>query len=155
MNRRMESTSQRPPLWSGLNHDTVSAILADAENRWARTGQVLQTAGQPGTRLFLVRNGRARYYHITASGDEILLRILAPGDVFGLVALLTRPMQYMVNVDAISDCDLLSWGHRTIRSFVSSHPQLAENALHISLGYLKAYVPSRRQRKEVFSAQAG
>lgn len=100
----------------------------------------MQAAGQPGTHLFLVRKGRARYYYTTPSGHEILLRILAPGDVFGLVALLNRPMQYMLNVDAISDCDLLSWGHRKICSFVSSHPQLPENALYISLEYLKAYV---------------
>jgi len=68
-----------------------------------------------------------------------MLRILAPGDVFGLVTLLPRPMYYMVNVDAISDCNLLVWEHARLRKFARAFPQLAENALHISLRYLKGY----------------
>ncbi len=68
-----------------------------------------------------------------------MLRILAPVDVFGLVTMLARPMPYMANVDAISDCNLLVWKHATIRTFAEAHPVLAENALRISLGYLKRY----------------
>jgi CRP/FNR family transcriptional regulator, nitrogen oxide reductase regulator len=127
-------------LLARLDQQTVEAILAGAQKREVQAGRMLQTAGEPGTHLCVLRKGRARYFKTTESGDEIMLRILAPGDVFGLVTLLTRPMSYMVNVDAISDCNLLVWEHARVRKFARAHPQLAENALHISLRYLKGYM---------------
>src|SRR5208282_6722827 len=87
-----------------LDQQTVHAILAGAEKRQVKAGRILQTAGEPGTHLCVLRKGRARYFKTTESGDEILIRMLAPGDVFGLVTLLARPMSYMVNVDTMSDC---------------------------------------------------
>jgi CRP/FNR family transcriptional regulator, nitrogen oxide reductase regulator len=126
-------------LLARLDSQTVNAILAEAERRQVKAGRVLQTAGEPGTHLCILRKGRARYFKTIESGDEIMLRILAPGDVFGLVTLLSRPMPYLVNVDAISDCTLLVWEHARIRTLAKAHPELAENALQISLRYLKGY----------------
>ncbi|MFZ0292806.1 MAG: Crp/Fnr family transcriptional regulator [Candidatus Sulfotelmatobacter sp.] len=126
-------------LLAKLDQQTVQAILAEAEKRQVKAGRILQTTGDLGTHLCILRKGRARYYKTTESGDEIMLRILVPGDVFGLVTLLARPMPYMANVDAISDCNLLVWEHTRIRMFAEAHPVLAENALRISLGYLKRY----------------
>jgi CRP-like cAMP-binding protein len=74
-----------------------------------------------------------------------MLGILAPGDVFGLVTLLARPTPYLANVDAISDCNLLVWKHARIRTLAKAHPVLAENALQISIGYLKAYSDRHRR----------
>jgi CRP-like cAMP-binding protein len=126
-------------LLARLDQQTVKAILAGAQKQEVQAGRILQTAGEPGTHLCVLRKGRARYFKTTESGDEIMLRILAPGDVFGLVTLLARPMSYMVNVDAISDCNLLVWEYASVRKFVRAHPQLTENALRISLRYLKRY----------------
>jgi CRP/FNR family transcriptional regulator, nitrogen oxide reductase regulator len=131
--------SHEVALLARLDQNTVETILAEAEKRQVKAGRMLQAAGEPGTHLCVLRKGRGRYFKMTESGDEIMLRILAPGDVFGLVTLLARPMSYMVNVDAISDCSLLVWEHARIRAFAVSHPQLAENALRISLRYLKGY----------------
>jgi CRP/FNR family transcriptional regulator, nitrogen oxide reductase regulator len=122
-----------------LDQQTVNAILEKAEKRQVKAGRMLQTAGEAGKHLCILQNGRARYYKTTLSGDEITLRVLGPGDVFGLVTLLARPMSYMVNVDAVSDCNLFVWRHVIIRTFAEAHPQLAENALLISLRYLKGY----------------
>lgn len=132
-------------LLAKLDQQTVYAILAEAEKRQVKAGRILQTTGEPGTHLCILRKGRARYYQTTESGDEIIIGILAPGDVFGLVTLLARPMPYLANVDAISDCNLLVWKHATIRTFAKAHPVLAENALQISIGYLKAYSDRHRR----------
>jgi CRP-like cAMP-binding protein len=126
-------------LLAKLDQPTVHAILAEAEKRQVKACEILQTTGELGTHLCILQKGRARYYKTTESGDEIMLRILAPGDVFGLVTLAAHPMPYMANVDAISDCNLLVWKHARIRAFAKAYPLLAENALQISLGYLKRY----------------
>lgn len=140
MNYRRSVTQPIVALLANLEPGPVEAFLAQSEKRVFKAGQLLQTAGQSGTHLFLVRAGRARYYNTTESGDEIVFRMLTPGDVCGLVTLLKRPLPYMVNVDAISDGVLLAWERRSVRNFVRSHPQISENALQITLRYLKGYV---------------
>jgi CRP-like cAMP-binding protein len=90
--------------------------------------------------LFLVQRGRARLYHLTKHGDLVLLARLVPGDVIGLEAALKHPPPYMATAEAISGCEVLAWEHSVIRKLVSLHPLLAENALHISLGYLRTYI---------------
>ena len=135
----------RPALFARLDQGVVSEIMAAAERWQVEAGQIVQAAGQPGTHLSLICKGRVRYYNTTHSGEEIALRILAPGDVIGLVALLSQPMCYMASVDAVSDCELLSWEHKKIRDFATAYPQIPENALQMSLRYLKAYT-SRHSR---------
>jgi len=46
----------------------------------------------------------------------------------------------MVTTEAITDCEVLACGHSVIRQLVSTHPLLAENALHISLSYLRTHI---------------
>jgi len=131
---------EQPALFAGLDAQTVQSILAEGQPRQAKAGQVLQITGQPGTHLFLLRTGRVRYFNTTESGQEISLYILAPGDAFGLVALLDQPMTYMASADALSDSEFLAWKHESIRALARTHPQISENAMQISLRYLKEYV---------------
>jgi len=130
----------QPALLAGLDQQTVLSIMAQGQARQVKAGQTLQNAGQPGTHLFLLRKGRARYYNTTESGQEISLYVLAPGDAFGLVALLDRSMTYMASADALSDCEFMAWRHESIRDLAKAHPQISENAMQISLRYLKEYV---------------
>jgi len=66
-----------------LDQQTAEAVLARAQKREVQAGRILQTADEPGTHLCVARKGRSRYFKTTESGDEIMLRILAAGDVFG------------------------------------------------------------------------
>ena len=90
--------------------------------------------------MFLVQSGRARYYHLTKHGEVVLLARLVPGDVIGLVALLRTQSTYMATAEAVSDCELLSWDHSAIRKLAHRYPLLGENALHIGLDYVRAYI---------------
>jgi len=46
----------------------------------------------------------------------------------------------MATAEAISDCEVLVWEHSVIRKLVSLYPLLAENALHLALGYLRTFI---------------
>lgn len=125
---------------SGLERPAAHTILAAAQIQRISAERNISTEGSPATRLFLVQSGRARFYHLTKQGEVVLLAWLVPGDVIGLGAALKSSPPYMATAEAISDCEVLAWEHSVIRKLVSLHPLLAENALHISLGYLRTYI---------------
>jgi CRP/FNR family transcriptional regulator len=127
-------------LLADLDKRAVNTILSFAATQKSPARRQLLTEGQPATHLFMLKTGHIRYYKTTKSGDEIVLCMLANGDVFGLGTLLKRPTNYMGSAEAMSDCDLLVWEHASIRTQAAAHPRLAENALRIVLQYLRSYV---------------
>jgi CRP-like cAMP-binding protein len=124
---------------TGLRSSAVEAILAAAQKKQAPAKRLLVIAGEPATELFLLVQGRVRYYKTTKAGDEIVLGILVDGDAFGLGTLLASPPPYIANAETSSECDFLTWKHATIRELAAKYPELAENALRIVLRHLKQY----------------
>lgn len=140
MNGQSPSPFLRTNFLAGLDQGAVKTILsAGTRQRFPAKCQLL-IAGQPATNLFMLRSGRIRYYKTTKAGEDIVLYMLASGDIFGLGTLLKRPTTYMGSAEALSACDLLVWEHAAIRTQAAAHPQLAENALRIVLQYLRSYV---------------
>src|SRR5207248_7876951 len=53
-----------------------------------RRGEVVFHQGDPGEALHVVRQGRVKIVLLSESGEEAVLGLLGPGDVFGEMALL-------------------------------------------------------------------
>jgi hypothetical protein len=76
---------------AGIGRDELSEILGAAKIRKIGARQVILREGTRPTQLFLLKSGRAKFYRLTRSGGEVLLSLLAPGEVFGLSSLLAHP----------------------------------------------------------------
>ena len=118
----------------------MHVILAAAQIRRISAKHIITTEGDRATHLFLVQRGQARFYHLTKQGELVVLAWLVPGDVIGLVALLTSPLAYMASAEATSDCELLVWNRSVIRKLAARYPLLGENGLHMALRYLRDYI---------------
>ena len=138
--RSVLSAARSSSLLTGLEPTDVEAILDAALVRRISAKDNITTGGHRASHMFLVQSGRARYYHLTKHGEVVQLARLVPGDVIGLVALLRTQSTYMATAEAVSDCELLSWDHSAIRKLASRYPLLGENALHIGLEYVRAYI---------------
>jgi CRP-like cAMP-binding protein len=126
-------------LFAGFTSSEIQAIRSSAARRNFRAGQIICRTGESATHLFLLETGAVNYYRVTEEGSEILLTRLSPGEAFGLGTLLPRPTRYIGTAESISQCEIYIWEHRWVRQFAVSHPRLAENALRISLEYIRLY----------------
>jgi CRP-like cAMP-binding protein len=86
-----------------------------------------------------VIHGRARGFCFATSGEKIPVRWFPPGEVFGGAALLSKPLDYLVSTEAVTDTTTLEWDRATIRSFSAQFPQLLENGLLIAYDYFVLY----------------
>ena len=118
----------------------TSAILAAARLKTWNPREIIVRAGDHASRLFLLKAGQVKYFKSTLQGDEVILGLLRPGDVFGIGTLLTKPAKYVGTAEAVGACQALVWEHQRIRKLAREYPQLAENALRIVLHYLRSYV---------------
>jgi len=141
IDRRRDGTRtlSMPAFLSGLTASTKKLILESAEHRLFRGNSLIVNAGDPATRLFLLRTGKVKYYRLSRKGDEVLLWWVSPGEIFGIGALAAAPLRYIGTAEAIGDCELLVWSRKKIRQLVANNNQLAQNTLAILMHFLSEY----------------
>ena len=130
----------RPRLFDGLAPLAVEEIVAAATPRRFPANSVVISQGQPAGRLFLLTQGRARYFFIAEGGRKLLLHWLVPGEIFGGAALQPEPAPYIVGTEMVQDAAALVWERSSIRRFAGKYPRLLDNALPIFADYLVIYV---------------
>jgi len=128
-----------PRLFSGLGHTDIAGIMAAGVIRRFGAGQIVVQADDPGTHLFLIKTGAVDYYKLTSEGQQVLITQLGPGDHFGLVTMLAKPVGYMGTAETTRETVIHVWEHTWIRRFVAKHPTLMENAFRIALEYVRLY----------------
>jgi CRP/FNR family transcriptional regulator, nitrogen oxide reductase regulator len=126
-------------LFSGLHENQIRAIEAVAIRRKFEASQIIVTAHEPAKSLFLVATGCVDYYVTNEAGQDILLRRLVAGDVFGVGSMLSRPIGYIGTAKAVQHIQVLEWKDRVMRQLARTYPQLTENALRTVLRYLALY----------------
>ena len=127
-----------PRFLEGLTQPELQSILAAATLRRYLVNSVIVNQGHPAEHLFLLLNGRARYFFITPDGQKILLHWLPPGEMLGGAALLSKRYHYLVSAEAVRNSCALVWDRATIRGLSTKCPRLLENALSIAWDYLNA-----------------
>jgi CRP-like cAMP-binding protein len=89
--------------------------------------------------LYVLLKGRAQLSRPVRSGNDVLVSVLVPGDVFGLVCLLTRRARYMGTAEAMEACEAIVWDRATVQRLARPYPQLTANALTIALAMVAKF----------------
>jgi len=126
-------------LFSGLQDNEIKAIRNAATRREFEASRIIVMANEPADRLFLIETGFVDYYVTSDAGQDILLRRLASGDVFGQASLLARPIGYLGTAKAVQHIRVLQWKDGVIQQLAKTYPQIIENALRTALRYLALY----------------
>ena len=130
----------KPRFLEGLTPPATKTVIAAATQRRFLPNYILTNQGEPADHVFLLLQGRARYFYMTNEGEKMLLWWLRAGEIFGGAALSSRPRDYLVSTETVKSSCALVWDRATIRKLAGLYPQLVENALAIISDYLDAYL---------------
>jgi CRP/FNR family transcriptional regulator, nitrogen oxide reductase regulator len=128
----------KPRFLEGLAPPEIRTIAAAATLRRVLANSIVTHQGDPAAHLFLLLQGRARYFYMTNEGQKILLRWMRAGEIFGAAALLSKPRNYLVSTETVRNSYALAWSRDSIRSLMLRYPLLLENALAIFSDYVDA-----------------
>jgi CRP-like cAMP-binding protein len=83
---------------------------------------ILFAEGEPGDELFILQNGSVKITKI-ANGNEVLLAVLKPTDIFGEMALLeSKPRS--ANAIAYEDCTVMTVNWENFQNMAKINPQI-------------------------------
>ena len=111
------------PLFAGLTDAALERIAASGTEREVEAGQVLALPGDPGSGMFVIREGEVT---VEARSGPIAL---GPGDFFGELALLVPDAGRVARVRAATHARCLSIPRNDFLALLESEPPLALEVL--------------------------
>lgn len=124
------------PLFAELEPEAFDDILQTAHARHYPKGGVVFSQNEAAHSFFLLLHGRLRVTQVTAAGEQIVVRFVNPGDIFGVAMALGRDT-YPGTSHAVVDCLALLWPSAVWPQLIGRHPQLAANTMRMIGGRLQ------------------
>ena len=111
-----------------LGRDELDEILREARSaRYAKNSAIFEQ-GEDAHSFFLLLHGHVRASKTTPTGEQIVVRYVAPGETFG-VAMAIGLARYPATATAVDDSVVLAWPTPAWPRLVEKFPALATNTL--------------------------
>jgi CRP-like cAMP-binding protein len=118
------------PLFRGLSADQRLEIASLARDRELRRREILSREGEAAEETSLLGTGRLKVTQLAASGHEVLLRLIGPGEVCGGLGVPVGGI-FPTSAEALETSHVLSWEQRALTGLFDRFPVLGRNALRI------------------------
>lgn len=115
-------------IFQAMNDDDLDNILAMASVRRLPEGTAAFTQGHEANEFFCLLNGCLKVTQTTLDGQQVVVRHVNPGDIFGIAMAMRRP-DYPASAVAIVESLVLVWSSSQWDAFTRRCPTLALNAL--------------------------
>ncbi|MFC0012702.1 Crp/Fnr family transcriptional regulator [Devosia nitrariae] len=106
----------------------LDRMLDQATVRRVPAGEAVFEQGQKATAFFLLLHGRLKVMQVTPDGQQIIVRMVHPGDIFGFAKALQRD-DYPGTPVAAAESLVLSWPDTLWEELVEKNPNLVVNAM--------------------------
>ena len=95
-------------MFEGLAPEQMDDVLADAQSvRYAKSSDVFQQDAEAQS-FYLLLHGHLRVYRLTPDGQQVVVRYISPGEIFGVATALGRST-YPATAAAVVDSVALVW----------------------------------------------
>ena len=115
-------------IFQGVPDEDIDAVLALARPRRLEEGTVVFRQGAPAKEFFLLLSGRLRVQQTTPDGQQIVVRHINPGELFGIAPAVHRP-DYPGTAVAMVEGLALVWPVGQWDVFIGRNPAFAMGAM--------------------------
>ncbi|PVE23022.1 Crp/Fnr family transcriptional regulator [Microvirga sp. KLBC 81] len=116
------------PMFAGVAPDDINEILKEAQSvRYPKGTNVFQQ-DEEARSFFVLLHGHLRVMKITPDGQQVVVRFVTPGDLFGIAMAMAR-RTYPATAMAVVDSVALVWPSAAWPRLVAKHPSLAVNTI--------------------------
>jgi CRP/FNR family transcriptional regulator, nitrogen oxide reductase regulator len=134
----------RLPFFAGLPQTEMAAVNSLFQEQGYQPEESIYFAGDPPAFLYVVAVGKVKLLRHTLGGQDVLLEILAPGELFGTLAAL-GDKHYTDTAQAQTICCVLAIGTDDFQQILHRFPTVALNVLNIIAERLQEAYDTIRQ----------
>jgi CRP/FNR family transcriptional regulator/CRP/FNR family cyclic AMP-dependent transcriptional regulator len=119
---------RKSALFRDLPGDTLQRLVAIAQRRSYRRGELIVRQGDPGDTFFVITDGEVKVLVGAQTGDQAMVAIFGPGDCFGELSLIDGEPR-SASVEAIDHVETIILWRRDFMDFVDANPQFMKRLL--------------------------
>lgn len=127
---------QKSNLFGNVAPETLEAALSSAISRAVEEDAYFFFQGDLATHVYLLVEGRVKLLQVTPAGQQVIMRMLTPGETFAGIALLKPKAGYPVSAQAVENSTALAWEAPVLRSLAEQDPAVALNTAQVVTGYM-------------------
>lgn len=116
------------PMFAGLEANKLDEILKQAQSVRYPKGTNVFDQDAVAKSFFVLLHGHLRVTKLTPNGQQVVVRFVAPGEIFGIAKAIGRTT-YPGTATAVVDSVALVWPSAAWPRLVERNPALAANAL--------------------------
>src|SRR5262249_39013607 len=117
------------PLFAGLaERDLAGLAAASRADRYAPEATLFRQ-GEPRDRFWILRDGRLKIVHLAEDGREVILEVIAPGEVFGGAVLFMEA--HPATARAMTAAETISFPSQVYQQLIGQHPTLAQQLVRM------------------------
>jgi CRP-like cAMP-binding protein len=117
-------------LFHGLDPTALDTIFKAGQVRRITKRSRIFNQGAPAQTCHLLIQGRAKIVQTGPDGEQVLIHLVGPGEMYGIAAVFLRT-GYPADAFAITDCMDLRWPAKTMTELMMEYPCIALNAINI------------------------
>lgn len=127
---KLEASVMRSfPLFADLSESDFNRVAAFGVPRLVQTDSCVFEQGESATHFYFLVSGRLKVTQISSDGQQIIVRMVNPGDIFGFAKALQRE-DYPGTSTAVLDSVVVAWPVSLWRPLIQSCPHLAISTLN-------------------------
>lgn len=116
------------PMFASIEPAALDDVLKTAVSRRYAVGTKVFEQGQAAEFFYLLLFGRLLVTQVTSEGQQVVIRMVNPGDLFGIAKALRRD-DYPGTATAAAESIALAWPMASWSDLLSRHPSLAIHAM--------------------------
>ncbi len=116
-------------IFAPLTSEETAMLAQAASSHVFAPGETVIRAGDPGSSMFVVHNGRVSV-QLSENGRPVTVATLSDGAFFGEMALFTGEPR-TASIVAIEETEVLEIGHAAMKRVFENNPDLVESLSHI------------------------
>lgn len=144
---------RRVPMFATLPANALADISRLFVQTGYQAGEYIFLEDEPAQRLYVMLEGEVKLIKHSESGQDVILRVFTPGEVFGGIAFLAGS-RYPASAQAQTDVVVLSVVGEAFRDIVHRYPEVAitviqvlANRLHEAHEQLRQFAAERVERR--------
>lgn len=123
------------PVFEGLAPQDLQAVLTKARSARFAKGTLIFHQGAWAGSFYLLLHGRVRAYRLNPDGQQIVVRFVGPGELFGIAEAIGSQI-YPANAAAVVESEALVWPASAWGKLVEQFPALVLNTIRMVGGRL-------------------
>jgi len=124
------SLIQSLPVFTAMDEAELDDVIGRATALRIPKGSAVFEQGETATAFYVLLNGRLKVVKVTPDGQQVVIRFVVPGDIYGIAKALNR-QDYPATATALVDSVTLAWDMAIWDDFMERHPTFARNVMQM------------------------